>query len=105
MKEYKITNKQGVVPNPRRPHHIQGLTCDCKQCGEEFTQYHDKHAYCSPLCMWDHKGFSHKPRTCGGCGSIDEATTEGQGYVCSTCRKFRVNPSRTDVKRRQTVSS
>lgn len=96
-----LTNKQGVIPNPRVHHHEQGLTCDCRQCGKEFTQFHNKHVYCSGVCMWDHKGIAHEPRTCNDCGCTDEATTQGKAYVCDSCRKFRINPQRTDTKRRR----
>ena len=103
--EYKITNKQGVIPNPRKHHHEQGLTCDCKQCGKEFTQYHDAHVYCSSVCMWDHKGMKHEPRTCKDCGCTDEATTQGKAYVCRSCQKLRINPDRNDVRKRNCLSA
>jgi hypothetical protein len=99
-KEKKITNKQGAIPNPRKPHHKQGLTCDCKQCGVEFTQYHPKHVYCSPVCQWDYEGRAHAPTQCSGCGCVDDVAVHGSGYVCRICKMLKLNPKRTDVTRR-----
>lgn len=104
MAEKKITNNQGVIPNPRQHHHVQGLTCDCKGCGVEFTQYHDKHVFCSDVCMWDHKGIKHSEHKCSGCGCVDDVAVHGSGYVCRNCKMFKLNPKRTDVKRREPFS-
>ena len=101
----KITNKQNQEPNPRLHYHVQGFTCDCKQCGVEFKQYHDKHVYCSAVCMWDYKGIKHQPTECTDCGSVDDVAVHGKGYVCDTCKKLRLNPERTDVTRRNSSSS
>lgn len=98
--EYKITNKQGIIPNPRKHHHEQGLTCDCKQCGEEFTQYHDAHVYCSKKCHWDYKGVKTSDHTCNSCGCTDNVPNPGKGYRCESCRKLALNPERNDVTRR-----
>lgn len=95
-----ITNKQKKTPDPRKPHHEQGLTCDCRQCGKEFRQYHPRHIYCSPTCQWDKEGVAHGPRACNDCGCVDEAPLKGASYVCYSCQKFRVNSKRTDLKRR-----
>ena len=101
-KEKKITNNQNTKPNPRIPHHKQGLTFDCKHCGKENTQYHPKHVYCSEpaTCMWDHKGIAHEPRECSGCHCIDDVPSQGKGYVCRICKMFKQNSTRTDVTRR-----
>jgi len=98
----KWTNKQNIVPNRLVHHHEQGLTCDCKQCGTEFKQYHNEHVFCSGPCMWDYKGIPTADRECSDCGCVDRTTTQGKAYVCSTCRKLRINPTRTDVIRRST---
>lgn len=102
IKEKKITNNQQVQPDPRVPHHKQGLTFNCKGCGKENTQYHPKHVYCSEpaTCMWDHKGIEHGPRECSDCKCVDDVPLAGWGYVCGICKKLRVNPTRTDVTRR-----
>jgi len=93
----KITNKQGVVPNPRKHHHVQGLTCDCRQCGEEFTQYHNNHTFCSERCAWDYRGVPWTEVPCTDCGVSVEIPKSSRGGVCTRCSKKRINPERTDV--------
>lgn len=100
-KENKPTNKQGVVPDTHRHHHKQGLTCDCRNCGVEFKQYHRRHIYCSQECEWEKNGTDTFPQTCNDCGCTDTVPSMGRGYVCNTCRKLRLNRTRTDVAPRK----
>lgn len=98
--EKKITNKQGLLADPRKHYHTQGFTCDCKHCGVEFSQYHDKHVFCGEVCRLDHKGVAHHLQTCNDCGCVDDVANKPRGYVCDSCHKFRLNPERTDMVRR-----
>jgi hypothetical protein len=100
IKEYKPTNKQGVRPDPRKLHHLQGLTCDCKQCGKEFVQFHEGHILCSQECGWKHRGVETVVRACGDCGCEDVAPAKPRGYRCTSCTKLKLNSTRTDVVRR-----
>jgi len=96
----KWTNKQNIVPNRLVHHHEQGLTCDCKQCGTEFKQYHNEHVFCSGPCMWDYKNIKHEPTKCNDCECVDDVAVHGKGYICVSCKMFRLNPQRTDITRR-----
>jgi len=99
MFEKKITNRQGVEANPRKHYHTQGLTADCKQCGEEFSQWHAKHVYCTPQCQWKHNGVTLEWQECGDCGCSFEVPKKTFGYVCLKCKELRVNRQRTDITR------
>lgn len=100
MFEAKITNKQGITPNPRVHHHKQGLTCDCRQCGTEFTQYHNRHVLCGKECDWIRQGLILDDLTCVDCGCTDRVPVRKNNYRCETCKKFKLNPTRTDIQRR-----
>jgi len=94
----KWTNKQNIVPNRLVHHHEQGLTCDCKQCGTEFKQYHNEHVFCSEQCQWTYNGVETTIKTCSRCKKQDpRPVTRSLGYKCTSCRKLSMNPQRTDV--------
>lgn len=96
----KTTNKQGITPSIYSHHHTQDLTCDCRNCGVEFTQYHRGHVMCSKECSWEKRGANVVDMACTDCGCTDRAPHNNLGYCCDTCKKLRLNPDRTDVTRR-----
>lgn len=97
----KITNNQGIKPDPSVSHHKQGLTFDCKECGKEHKQFHPRHRYCCFVCMWKDKGQEIEKKTCGSCGCTDhDRKRKGTNYTCGICHKLKENPERTDVTRR-----
>ena len=100
----KNLNNTANLVDPRVRYDLQGLTFDCEYCGVNNKQYHAKQKYCCEpkTCMWDHKGIEHGPRECTDCGCVDDVPLSGRGYRCRVCREFRLNPDRTDLKRRST---
>ena len=97
----KTTNKQGITPSIYSHHHTQDLTCDCRNCGVEFTQYHRGHIYCDLKCKCEDRGIPYGPQTCGGCGCTDDTQIKSRGYRCTTCKALSLNPDRTDVTPRK----